>query len=132
MPARFLTILKMEAIIELRTNVSVPTPLEWPFTRETNEEQNTLIRLSEYDAKAFHAPLTEFTLERLHPRNSHVACYRLVGAFLTIPRHADYDARFICFIGIAYQLPGAVAGDRANLTTTYMVAMGGLKSARIM
>ncbi|KAL0954635.1 hypothetical protein HGRIS_003590 [Hohenbuehelia grisea] len=35
-----------QAIIELTTGVQVPTPLEWPFSRETNEEQNTKIRVS--------------------------------------------------------------------------------------
>ncbi|KAF8204239.1 hypothetical protein K438DRAFT_1757492 [Mycena galopus ATCC 62051] len=34
------------AIIELRTGVTVPTPLEWPFTNETNEEQDKRTRLS--------------------------------------------------------------------------------------
>ena len=38
---------------------------------------------------------------------------------------------FICYIGIAYQLPGAFTGERADLLTTYMKAMGLLDSARI-
>jgi hypothetical protein len=40
--------------------------------------------------------------------------------------------RFVCYIGIAYQLPGAVAGERAGLLTSHMKAMGLLDSARIM
>ncbi|KAH9934058.1 P-loop containing nucleoside triphosphate hydrolase protein [Epithele typhae] len=34
------------AIIELRTGTTSPTPREWPFTQETNDEQFTEIRLS--------------------------------------------------------------------------------------
>ena len=40
--------------------------------------------------------------------------------------------RFICYIGIAYQLPGAFAGERANLLSSHLKAMGLLDSARIM
>ena len=39
---------------------------------------------------------------------------------------------FISFIGIAYQLPGSVAGERALLITEHMKAMGLLDSARIL
>lgn len=39
---------------------------------------------------------------------------------------------FVCYIGIAYQLPGAFTGERANLLTSHMKAMGLLDSARIM
>ncbi|KAI0027064.1 P-loop containing nucleoside triphosphate hydrolase protein [Vararia minispora EC-137] len=34
------------AIVELRTGQTPPTPLEWPFTQETNEEQSTNTRLA--------------------------------------------------------------------------------------
>ncbi|KDR85831.1 hypothetical protein GALMADRAFT_234928 [Galerina marginata CBS 339.88] len=34
------------AIIELQTGVQQQTPLEWPYTQETNDEQKTQIRLS--------------------------------------------------------------------------------------
>lgn len=37
------------AIVELRTGQQLPTPLEWPFTQETNDEQFTQIRLSTLD-----------------------------------------------------------------------------------
>jgi ATP-binding cassette subfamily A (ABC1) protein 3 len=40
--------------------------------------------------------------------------------------------RFIGYIGIAYQLPGAFAGERANLLSSHLKAMGLLDSARIM
>ena len=30
----------------MQTGVQVPTPLEWPFSQETNEEQATDMRLS--------------------------------------------------------------------------------------
>lgn len=35
-----------QAIIELKTGVKLPTPQEWPYTKETNEEQATHTRLS--------------------------------------------------------------------------------------
>jgi ATP-binding cassette subfamily A (ABC1) protein 3 len=35
----------MQAIVELRTGQTPPTPLEWPFTQETNAEQSTNTRL---------------------------------------------------------------------------------------
>jgi len=37
----------IQAIIELRTGSQMPTPLEWPFSQETNQEQSTDTRLSE-------------------------------------------------------------------------------------
>ncbi|KAJ7083358.1 hypothetical protein B0H15DRAFT_422992 [Mycena belliarum] len=86
-----------QAIIELRTGVTVPAPLEWPFTNETNEEQDKRTRLS----------------------------------FIRGIRELLVIAFFICFIGIAYQLPGAVAGERANQVTAHMKAMGLLDSARV-
>ena len=42
------------------------------------------------------------------------------------------DIRFICYIGIAYQLPGSFMGERANLLTGHMKVMGLRDSARIM
>ncbi|EIN14277.1 hypothetical protein PUNSTDRAFT_96008 [Punctularia strigosozonata HHB-11173 SS5] len=41
-------------------------------------------------------------------------------------------ALFICYIGIAYQLPGAFMGERANLLTSHLKAMGLYDSARIL
>ncbi|KAJ6606797.1 hypothetical protein B0H10DRAFT_1819461 [Mycena sp. CBHHK59/15] len=86
-----------QAIIELRTGVTVPNPLEWPFTNETNEEQSKKTRLS----------------------------------FIRGIRELLVIAFFVCFIGIAYQLPGAVAGERASQVTSHMKAMGLLDSARV-
>ncbi|KAF7340910.1 hypothetical protein MSAN_02075900 [Mycena sanguinolenta] len=86
-----------QAIIELRTGVTAATPLEWPFTNETNEEQDKRTRLS----------------------------------FIRGIRELLVIAFFICYIGIAYQLPGAVATERANQVTTHMKAMGLLDSARV-
>ena len=40
--------------------------------------------------------------------------------------------RFICYVGIAYQLPGGISGERANGLTAHMKAMGLLDSARIL
>ncbi|KAJ7655360.1 hypothetical protein B0H17DRAFT_1099089 [Mycena rosella] len=86
-----------QAIIELRTGVTVPAPLEWPFTNETNEEQDKRTRLS----------------------------------FIRGIRQLLVIAFFICFIGISYQLPGSVAGERASQVTAHMKAMGLLDSARV-
>ncbi|KAJ6520555.1 hypothetical protein C8R45DRAFT_1121130 [Mycena sanguinolenta] len=86
-----------QAIIELRTGVTPSTPLEWPFTNETNEEQDKRTRLS----------------------------------FIRGIRELLVIAFFICYIGIAYQLPGAVATERANQVTAHMKAMGLLDSARV-
>ena len=47
-----LTLCVPKAIIELQTGVQQQTPLQWPFNQETNEEQTTLIRLSEPDPHA--------------------------------------------------------------------------------
>ncbi|GLB43544.1 putative ABC-2 family transporter protein [Lyophyllum shimeji] len=87
-----------QAIIDLKTGVKLPTPLEWPYTTETNEEQSERIRLS---------------------------YVRGIRELLVI-------ALFVCFVGIAYQLPGAVAGERANGITAHMRAMGLLDRARIL
>jgi len=35
-----------QAIIELRTGTPAVTPLEWPFSNETNEEEALRLRLS--------------------------------------------------------------------------------------
>ncbi|KAJ7083357.1 hypothetical protein B0H15DRAFT_911901 [Mycena belliarum] len=86
-----------QAIIELRTGVTLPAPLEWPFTNDTNEEQKKRTRLG----------------------------------YISAIRELLVIAFFICFIGIAYQLPGAVAGERASQVTAHMKAMGLLDSARV-
>lgn len=39
-----------QAIIELQTGVALPTPLEWAFTQETNEQQRTDVRLDYVNA----------------------------------------------------------------------------------
>ncbi|KAF8435684.1 hypothetical protein L210DRAFT_3452656 [Boletus edulis BED1] len=86
-----------EAFIALRAGQSIPTPLEWPYAQETNQQQSTNTRLS---------------------------YIRGIRSLLVIPL-------FACYIGIVYQLPGAFAGERANLLTSHMKAMGLLDSARI-
>lgn len=40
------TLMISQAIIELRTGAPVATPLEWPFSNETNEEEKLDLRLS--------------------------------------------------------------------------------------
>ncbi|OCH92960.1 P-loop containing nucleoside triphosphate hydrolase protein [Obba rivulosa] len=86
------------AIIELTTGETTLTPLEWPFSQETNAEQSTDIRLS---------------------------YIRGLRTLLVL-------ALFICYIGIAYQLPGSFMGERANLLTSHLKAMGLMDSARIV
>ncbi|KAM6499563.1 hypothetical protein JOM56_005071 [Amanita muscaria] len=86
------------AIIELQTGVQLQTPLEWPFTQETNADQSTSIRLGFIGG---------------------------INSLLVL-------ALFVCYIGIAYQLPGAIAGERANGLTAHMKAMGLRDSARIL
>ncbi|KAH7911590.1 P-loop containing nucleoside triphosphate hydrolase protein [Hygrophoropsis aurantiaca] len=86
------------ALIELRSGQQVPTPMEWPFTQETNQEQATATRLS---------------------------YVRGIRTLIVL-------ALFICYIGIAYQLSGLFAAERANLLTSHMKAMGLLDSARIL
>lgn len=39
---------------------------------------------------------------------------------------------FVTFVGISYQIPGSVAGERALLITEHMKVMGLLDSARIL
>ncbi|KAH8119799.1 P-loop containing nucleoside triphosphate hydrolase protein [Phellopilus nigrolimitatus] len=86
------------AIIELKTGTQTPTPLEWPFTQETNKEQFTDIRIS----------------------------------YLRGIRELLVIALFVCYVGIAYQLPGAYVAERANLLTSHLQAMGLRDSARMM
>ncbi|KAF7436184.1 hypothetical protein PC9H_003010 [Pleurotus ostreatus] len=87
-----------EAIIQLRTGIQTPVPMEWPFTQATNEEQSRDIRLS---------------------------YIRGLRTLLVL-------ALFICFVGIAYQLPGSVASERAEMLTAHLKAMGLMDSARIL
>ncbi|KAG1813914.1 uncharacterized protein BJ212DRAFT_1274572 [Suillus subaureus] len=86
-----------QAIIELRSGQGVPTPMEWPYSLETNQQQATDMRLS----------------------------------FIRGIRNLLVIALFICYIGIAYHLPGAFTSERANLLTSHMKAMGLLDTARI-
>ncbi|KAG0704009.1 P-loop containing nucleoside triphosphate hydrolase protein [Suillus ampliporus] len=86
-----------QTIIELRSGQKAPTPTEWPYTRETNQQQATKLRLS----------------------------------YIRGIRNIIVIALFICYIGIAYQLPGAFTDERANLLTSHMKAMGLLDAARI-
>ena len=123
--------LSLQAIIELRSGQGVPTPVEWPYTQETNQEQATNTRLSTSFASMirYHADVhSQVSLEESDPFLSlHCELYSL--AVWLIPNSCF---RFICFIGIAYQLPGAFTGERADLLTSHMKAMGLLDSARIM
>ncbi|KAJ7137918.1 hypothetical protein C8R44DRAFT_607470 [Mycena epipterygia] len=86
------------AIMELKSGINVSVPLEWPFTRETNAEEASIVR-------------TKYI--------------KGITAIIVI-------AFSITFVGIAYQLTGAMATERASQTTSHMKAMGLLDSARII
>lgn len=70
---------------------------------------------------------------RLHSRVTHLA---RVGAVGTTPydqyRLELIESRFICYIGVAYHLPGSFMGERALLLTSHLKVMGLLDSARIL
>jgi hypothetical protein len=51
---------------------------------------------------------------------------------ITAPESQRSPPRFVGSIGIAYQLPGAFNGERANGLTSHLKAMGLFDSARIM
>ncbi|KAF9022600.1 P-loop containing nucleoside triphosphate hydrolase protein [Hymenopellis radicata] len=90
-----------KAIIESRTGQNVQTPMQWPFTQATNEDQDIGYRLK----------------------------------YIRGLRKLLVLALFVCYIGIAYcryQLPGAVASERASLITAHMKAMGLLDSAKVI
>lgn len=66
-----------QAIIELKTGAQIPTPLEWPYTKETNEEQARDTRLS-----TFQRPVHTFSnrsTTRLHPRTTYPPCSSIVS-----------------------------------------------------
>ena len=43
----YYTLTSIQAVIELQTGMKQKIPLEWPFTKQTNEEQQTDLRLGE-------------------------------------------------------------------------------------
>ena len=120
-----------QAFIALRAGQSIPTPLEWPYTQETNQQQSTDTRLS---GCFYHCPLYlpfisfQVTSGVLGLYSSSLCTY-LPYVYSS---SAHLYASFVCYIGIAYQLPGAFTAERANLLTSHMKAMGLLDSARIM
>lgn len=65
-----------QAIIELKTGVTVSAPLQWPFTNETNEGQDKRIRLGMLLSYGCKLVSHQF---RLHPCNPGAAGYRLVS-----------------------------------------------------
>ncbi|KAJ6506519.1 hypothetical protein C8R45DRAFT_969887 [Mycena sanguinolenta] len=94
-----------QAIIEMRTEVTVSTPLDWGFTMTTNAEQN----VDDLDGTVHVSPLI-------------VDFKKLLIAAPSL----------LCFISIAYQVTGVMSGERASLVTSHMKAMGLLDSARII
>lgn len=69
-----------EAIIELQTGVKLPTPLEWPFTQETNQQQSTDIRLSKCLCL-----INAFThIPRLHSRFADTSRFSIVRFGLSL------------------------------------------------
>ncbi|KAF9018074.1 hypothetical protein BDZ89DRAFT_1094172 [Hymenopellis radicata] len=87
-----------KAIIEMRTNEEVVTPIQWPFTQKTNKKQDLDYRLR---------------------------YVRGIRKLLVL-------ALFVGYLGIAYQLPGAVTSERANLVASHMKAMGLMDSAKVI
>lgn len=86
------------AIIELKTGVKPPTPLEQPYTMKTNEEQAEETR---QDFLSF------------------------IDAVLVV-------AFWLFFAGLAYQMAGSIARERASDLSTHLQAMGCLRSARAL
>ncbi|KAF8900796.1 hypothetical protein CPB85DRAFT_1439365 [Mucidula mucida] len=87
-----------KAIIEMRTQEEVVTPIQWLFTQKTNKKQDLLYRLR---------------------------YVRGIRKLLVL-------ALFVGYLGIAYQLPGAVTSERANLVASHMKAMGLMDSAKVI
>uniref|UniRef100_A0A8H8CNN7 ABC transporter domain-containing protein n=1 Tax=Psilocybe cubensis TaxID=181762 RepID=A0A8H8CNN7_PSICU len=134
-----------KAIIELQTGVEQQVPLEWPFTQETNEEQKTGIRLSYIRGirsllvLALYVPPPSLALPLLlhippspHTLFRYVVLVEWYQADLRLATHVCVRCSFVTFVGISYQLPGSVAGERASLITEHMKAMGLKDSARIL
>lgn len=69
---------------------------------------------------------------QLHPWSEDFTRTSIVSRLSSISIRLLMVHRFLCYIGIAYQLPGAVTGERANLVTTHLKAMGMLDSAKIL
>ncbi|KAG8983110.1 hypothetical protein FRB90_006304, partial [Tulasnella sp. 427] len=86
------------AIIELKTGVKPPTPLEQPFTMTTNEKQAEDTR-------------QEFL--------------SFINAVLVV-------AFWLFFAGLAYQMAGSIARERASDLSSHLQAMGCLRSARAL
>jgi hypothetical protein len=61
-----------------------------------------------------------------------ITCLALWVYFAMDTTLAYITHSFICYIGIAYQLPGEFADERAGLLTSHMKAMGLADSPRIM
>jgi len=83
----------MQAIIQLHTGQSnLPTPLEWPYSIETDEEQNLKIRLSE--SLIFFCLSFLLTIaNRLHPRPPNSPRLRTLHK---LPWHPVSTPWFIC------------------------------------
>lgn len=117
--------------MELRTGQSgPPTPLQQPFNQETNAQQNTNTRLSAYGTLLTLHLLHTFC--RLYQGTSHVIGDSIVGGLTSSRTTLPDSHRFICYIGIAYHLPGSFMGERSLLLTSHLKVMGLLDSARIM
>src|SRR4051812_36245411 len=69
----------VQAIVELTTGVKLPTPMEWPFTQETNEEQHTRIRLSSSLFSNGALMTNEHLNDRFRARRSKSRLYCSVG-----------------------------------------------------
>ena len=90
-----------------------PSPLEWEYTNQTNEQSSEMNRLCELSL-----PLKE-------PADDPPAYLRGIRSLIVL-------AFFLVFLGVVYQLPGSMASERASSLTSHLDAMGCRKSARVM
>lgn len=84
-----------QAIVFLLTGQDTPAPLEWPFTQETNEEQDTMIRTSAYSVASFVLPLIHST--RFHQRTSHSSGPSIASYPYILVRHPLTSSSTVLF-----------------------------------
>ena len=116
------------AVIELQTGMKQQIPLEWPFTKQTNEEQRTELRLGEQIRFVAIPPrvLTNTGYLRVI-RDINWACkyWTYLGRIIDLP---SFNI-FMTSLGISCHMPGSFATEQALLITEHMKAMGLLDSA---
>jgi ATP-binding cassette, subfamily A (ABC1), member 3 len=121
-----------QAIIDLKTGVSLPTPCQWPYTTLENDDLVADSRIS--TSAEYFAPFKTLKLAlRLCWICPFLHCDILVRIIVSKHELKLKDVfSFMMFVGISYHLPGAVAQERASGLTSHMKAMGLWDSTRIM